>query len=140
VAVISEEFPKVMENMFDRSRHDVAEAGPILQFLMTLSPSAVDVEIQSLCLHSEDSEGILYIRAMINMFVNELETRNNFQVLEAYLNRFLCIHSDVLIEKMEGLSDVFKLNSIHSLVSNKFRHILERNVCILKIFAKLPSI
>lgn len=137
--IILKEFPGVIESHFERELDEYAES-PILAHLMKLSPSAVDVEMRSLCMNDVDTEGLSFLRAMILMFTSELQSRRNFEVLEAYLNRFLTIHNEILGKEMTLTNDVTSLKSTHDLASNKFRHILERNVCILKVFAQLPSV
>jgi U3 small nucleolar RNA-associated protein 21 len=138
VAFIKQEFPKLSDEIFD---YDAAsETSPILEYLKTISPSAVDVDLRALCMHDDDVEGILYLRAMISMFARQLATGLDFEVLQAYLHRFLLIHCDVMRKHPDILDEISDLKFSTDSAGEKFREALQKNLCLLKVFAKLRTI
>lgn len=81
---------------------------------------------------------------MILWFVDELKKGDNYEVLEAYLTRFLLIYSELIIETIK-INEIFqqnvtKLIQSHQQINHKFRNLIQSNLCILKMMAQISSI
>lgn len=135
------EFPKALENSFDLPI-DFTNDGPILLFLKGIPPSSIDAEMRSLCfLNVEyDMDGILFLKAMLIMFDSNISTGRNFELLQSYLHRFLLIHSDAIVLNNSLWSILIQTMRNHDLTANRFRYMLQKNLCLCKVFAKLPTI
>ena len=106
--------------------------------MKSLSPSSVEIELRSLCLHGEDIDGILYLRGIMNTFATHLLKGINFEAIQAYLHRFLTIYSDMIINIKDCSDDLAKLTAAHEQSCVRFGSMLSKNVCLLKLFSKLP--
>lgn len=94
----------------------------------------------SLCTHVDDELGIQYLHAMINMFLIELPSGNNFEALQAYLHRFLKIYGEILVKIPLLQRLVLELETIHEQCCNRFRNLLQKNLCLMKVLANLPNL
>lgn len=144
VAYILKEYPTAMstimhaEDEMEQEEDDGTQDGPILGYLKTIAPPAIDAEMRSLCLHDGDEEGIKFIRILLKWFKKKLASGNNFEVLQAYLHRMLTIYSEILIKIPEFALDVEELHRAHDACGLKFRHLIQKNLCLLKVLARMP--
>ena len=119
--------------------------GPLMGYLKSIAPPAIDAEMRSICLHEGDEEGIQYLHMILQWFSKELETGENFEILQAYLHRLLTIYMEQIVKMdptVEGVSDLHNdiayLHSVHESSNLRFRHLVQRNLCLLKVMARLP--
>ena len=68
----------------------------LLDYLKTLPPPAVDLELRALCSGPQDEEGIALLGSLFAWFTQRFLTGTDFEVLEAYLHRTLLLHSDTV--------------------------------------------
>ena len=91
-----------------------------------------------------DSVGLDLVHCMILWFIEEFIKGENYEVLEAYLTRFLLIHSELIIQtiKTEEIfqQNIMKLIESHQQINHKFRTLIQSNLCILKMMAQISSI
>lgn len=113
--------------------------GEIMTYLKSLPPPAVDVEIRSLCTHDEDAEGIELLRCLLAWLTKELETGNNFEILQAYLHRTIKIYSEMFIKSSQVYQDIHALKEAQHVSCERFRHLIHSNLCLLKLFSGLPT-
>ena len=121
--------------------HDTVTA-----YLHTLSPSAVDVAISTLCLGSHDPSGIVYLASFVLYLTAAFASRRNYETASAYLSRFLELHSEVLLtldpegdgekvkEMVEGLK---KLKKEQADASVRLRERLEKGMAMAAHFQGL---
>ena len=127
----------------DSSRDNDEDDGPILSYLKSITPPAIDAEMRSLCLHERDDDGIKYLHMLLLWFKKKLSSGTNFEVLQAYLHRLLAIYSEVIIATSASSSvdlrlAVQELQKVHEDITFKFRHLIQKNLCLMKVFANLP--
>ena len=68
-------------------------------FAKLLSPAAVDLEIRSL-VTIED------LQVFLNALSQRLKSRRDFEAVQTYLNLFLRVHGEILIQNAELRSDL----------------------------------
>eukprot|EP00696_Hemimastix_kukwesjijk_P003618 gnl/Hemi2/14424_TR4887_c0_g1_i1.p1 gnl/Hemi2/14424_TR4887_c0_g1~~gnl/Hemi2/14424_TR4887_c0_g1_i1.p1 ORF type:complete len:937 (-),score=245.99 gnl/Hemi2/14424_TR4887_c0_g1_i1:109-2919(-) len=63
-----------------------------LSYLQALPPSAVDVEVRGL----NEADEFVELKWMLEFLDREVKAKNNFEMVQAYLNLFLQIHGDTI--------------------------------------------
>jgi len=112
----------------------------ITEYFKSLPPPAVDVEVQALCLHENDEEGIYWLRCLFAWMTHELQSGRNFEVMQAYVFRSLHLYSEMLMKMPQLAKEVADLREVHLSGCHKFRDLVQSNLCLLKLFANIPSI
>lgn len=120
------------------SRADESSTSVLLEYLKKLPPPAVDLEMRALCTHDEDAEGLELLRLLLTWLASHIATGQDFEVLQAYLHRALSIHAP-LIMKAPLLTEVLaELRTAHQGANGRFRHLVQKNLCLLKMMGNLP--
>jgi U3 small nucleolar RNA-associated protein 21 len=71
--------------------------GPFISHLKTLSPSAADLEIRSL----NPLEGSNELVAFVNALTSRLAQKRDYELVQAWMNVFLRLHSDAIAHDAE---------------------------------------
>ncbi|RYG53325.1 hypothetical protein EON66_08700, partial [archaeon] len=74
-----------------------AHAADISQYLASLQPAAVDVEVRSLCLNKDDEDGVRLLQHALLYFAHELRAGRRFDLTQAQLQLLLQIYQDVVV-------------------------------------------
>ena len=119
---------------------DSNQESPIVAYLKSIGPPAVDAEMRALCRDENDAEGVEILHKMLQWFIVELKTCDNFEVMQAYLYRFLLIYSEVILLCPHLHGQLNSLKEVHEAGCKKFRHLIQSNLCVLKMMAQIPSI
>ncbi|XP_052776879.1 WD repeat-containing protein 36-like [Mya arenaria] len=102
---------------------------PVLDYIKSLSPSAVDVEIRSL---DPDMGGSLdVLRAFIQFAKATLETNRNFEIIQAYLGLFLKVHGDELSSQKDLVPDLEALAGIQATSWSSVQDSLNQTLCLV---------
>ena len=117
---------------------DEGDDGPLMCYLKSIAPPAIDAEMRSICLHDSDEEGIEHLTTLLVWFARELQRGRNFEVLQAYLNRLLVVYAEVLLKLPVCREALLRLLKVHEESSARFRELIQRNLCLLKVLARLP--
>ncbi|CAN0289190.1 unnamed protein product, partial [Scytosiphon promiscuus] len=75
--------------------------GGVMAYLKTLAPPSVDVEMSLLCQGDWDEDGIRLIGLAIDFLLEELRSKRSFEVVQAYLHRFLKHYSEIIMTSPE---------------------------------------
>lgn len=89
-------FDAVGESAFSRLLREAAQSGEYTEFidhLVSLSPAQTDLEIRSLNSWAPFTELIAFVDAMAAV----IESRNNYELGQAWMNMFLRCHGDVVM-------------------------------------------
>lgn len=70
---------------------------PFISYLKTLSPSAADLEIRSL----DAIEGSSELLTFVNALTSRLAEKRDYELVQAWMNVFLRLHSDVIMHDEE---------------------------------------
>jgi hypothetical protein len=108
--------------------------------LCSIGPPAVDAEMRALCRDAQDEVGVQLLRTVLEWMVDELKICENFEVLQAYLFRFLFIYSEVILECPHLYSCLQGVKTVHENSCKKFRHLVQSNLCVLKMMAQIPTL
>ncbi|GMF40092.1 unnamed protein product [Phytophthora fragariaefolia] len=111
--------------------HDVAV------YMRSLSASAVDVEMSTLCMGDFDDEGKTFLGWFLDFLREEMRTRRDFQVLQAYLNRFLKLHEELLVADAVLLAQVDELGSLQQQQWQHLQKLLHNNLCLVQYLSKI---
>ena len=141
--------------------HTSSDFGVITEFLATMGPSAIDIAFSSLCHGMHDLEEGLPLLQMASLWLlKACESRQNYEVINAYLHRFLYIHSSTIagirasigegeqirfnysgndtertqtIEVRSNLLDTVKeLRIAHQEASNEMKNKLQKSLALLR--------
>ena len=110
----------------------------VLEYLKKLPPPAVDLELRALCTHEEDTEGAELLRALLQWLTRCIATGEDFEVLQAYLHRALTIYQHLLTQLPALAEDLAALQRAHASANHRFRHLVQKNLCLLKMMGNLP--
>jgi U3 small nucleolar RNA-associated protein 21 len=109
-------------------------ADRILDYLKSLSPSAIDVEFRMLCTNDEDEEGMQYVKCLLEWIAGHFHRGTNFDLLQAYLHRLLLIYSESLLKQPNVKIVLDRLLGSHAQGSERLRDLVQNNLCLLKLF------
>ena len=115
-----------------------AARSKVLDYLKTLPPPAVDLELRALCTHDEDSEGHDLLCFLLQWFAARLSTGLDFELLEAYLHRTLLIHGETIMKQPRLGALLEALKAAQEDTSRRFRGLVQQNLCVLKLVSGLP--
>lgn len=107
----------------------------ITQFLNSLNPYLVDLEIRTLDSLMTGGNNLLEI--FLNYINEELESKSNYELIQAYLNRFLKIFTEDSIQD-RNLKD--KLSIINKKLINSFEeldYLYKNTLCLVTHFGKI---
>jgi U3 small nucleolar RNA-associated protein 21 len=81
----------------------------ITEYLAAMGPSAIDVELSSLCYGSHDlDEGLPLLHLASSWLLEACKSHQSFEAVNAYLHRFLHVHGNVIaaIEQNDGSEEM----------------------------------
>ena len=113
---------------------------PTLDYMKTLAPPAVDLELRSLCSHDKDEEGLQLLHCLLMWITERFRTGLDFEVMEAYLHRTLLIHGELIVAKPSLLQLSQSLADVHAACTERLRTLVQGNLCLLKMLANLPPL
>jgi U3 small nucleolar RNA-associated protein 21 len=120
--------------LMNYSQNSSAAYQDLIDYIAGLGPSAIDVELSSLCAGLHDlEEGIPLLCVTCDWFLECCQRRDRFEAVNAYLHRFLHLHGPVIA----GIKDdTFQLDygdtdaSVKEFIEQSRKHLLE---CIIKL-------
>jgi U3 small nucleolar RNA-associated protein 21 len=69
---------------------------PVTDFFSELGPSAIDIELTELCHGEQDEEGMELLLLASSWLLEACQSKRSFEAINAYLNRFLYLHSNTI--------------------------------------------
>lgn len=110
----------------------------LMDYLKRLPPPAVDLELRALYTYEGDEEGVYLLKLLLQWLAKQVRSGNNYEVLQAYIHRTLTIYSQTILQLPVLQSDLQALHDAHSFTSSKFRNLIQKNLCLLKLIGNLP--
>ncbi|KAK1734687.1 WD40 repeat domain-containing protein [Skeletonema marinoi] len=87
------------ENGDDADNNAVYQRRKVTRYLSSMGPSSIDVEISSLCYGAHDLDDGLHLLHLASLWLVEAcESNQSFEAVNAYLHRFLHVHSNIIIQ------------------------------------------
>ena len=89
---------------------DEGSYSTVTRYLSTMGPSSIDVEISSLCYGEHDLDDGLHLLHLASMWLVEAcESHQSFEAVNAYLHRFLHVHSNIIIQVDTAINEDDKI-------------------------------
>lgn len=102
-------------------------------FIILLSPFLTAIT------HPMFFSGLGLLRCFLLWMVAKLSSGTNFEILQAYLHRLLAVYAELILKQPDALSiELERVREVHAASSNRFRFLVQSNICLLKMFAGLP--
>ena len=109
----------------------------ITQFLNKLNPYIVDLEIRSidpmLIIDNVDYL-ILFSEYLLEEFNN---SNSNYEMLQAYLNRFIKIYNEEIISDQNIKKNLNKINELNEKKFKNLEDIYKDTICLISFFGKI---
>ncbi|TDH74233.1 hypothetical protein CCR75_001471 [Bremia lactucae] len=106
-------------------------------YMQSLSASAVDVEMSTLCMGHFDEDGKKLLGWFLDFLRMEMKSHRDFQVLQAYLNRFLKLHEDLLVANPALLAQVDELGVVQQQQWQHLQKLLHNNLCLVQYLSRI---
>lgn len=135
IAKVKQHVGSVSSSVSMVAKH-VSKYAPVNDLLQSLSASAVDVQLQSLCLGDWDRPGKHNLVLTTEYLLEEIESRRNFQVVQAYLNRFLKLHGEILVMEIPT-EQMDRLYRAQRQAWQHLQSLLHNNLCLIQYFSQL---
>jgi len=110
----------------------------LMEYLKQLPPPAVDLEFRAIYIYDGDDEGLFLLQQLLLWLTKQIQLGENFEILQAYIYRILIIYSDTMIKIPSFKLSLIKLYEVQSQSSLRFRNLIQKNLCLLKMMANLP--
>jgi len=110
----------------------------VMEYLKKLPPPAVDLEMRALCTYEEDAEGIELLSMLLRWLTAHITTGEDFEILQAYLHRALTIYLHLIMKLPQLTGELKALQEAHAVANSRFRHLVQKNLCLLKMMGNLP--
>ncbi|POM64424.1 Hypothetical protein PHPALM_20045 [Phytophthora palmivora] len=117
--------------------HAASRFNEVATYMQSLSASAVDVEMSTLCMGDFDEDGKKLLGWFLDFLREEMRTRRDFQVLQAYLNRFLKLHEELLVADPALLAQVDELGAVQQQQWQHLQKLLHNNLCLVQYLSKI---
>ncbi|CAG8567238.1 8534_t:CDS:10 [Acaulospora morrowiae] len=122
------EFMKILKN--DHSKGEYTE---FFNFAKTMNPPAIDFELRSFSLNN-DFEDLKYFLDAIR---SRIESRKDFELVQVYLNRFLKIYGDIIVNNPEHFRNhLEEILSKHTKEWARVEELIHYNNCVLSFFRR----
>ncbi|ORY08146.1 Utp21-domain-containing protein [Basidiobolus meristosporus CBS 931.73] len=97
-------------------------------YIKTLNPSGIDFELRSLSLENNFAEMLNFLEAM----ENRLKSRKDFELVQAYLNVFMKIHGDIIVNNpTEFIPVLQRLLGEHRQEWERVEGLLHYSLCLI---------
>ncbi|CAI5709122.1 unnamed protein product [Peronospora destructor] len=117
--------------------HTGSRFNEVAAYIQSLSASGADVEMSTLCMGDFDEEGKKVLGFFLEFLREEMRTRRDFQVLQAYLNRFLKLHEELLVADPTLLAQVDELGAVQQQQWQHLQKLLHNNLCLVQYLSKI---
>jgi len=108
----------------------------VVEHLHTLTPSAVDFELRSMTLGTaEDDDGAHLLTIVLEWIHFELESRTNFELVQAILSRTLALHDEMIVARPKLQALVRKLMAAQESAWKGLRGLIQHSLCLLSFFS-----
>ncbi|CAM9977228.1 unnamed protein product, partial [Hapterophycus canaliculatus] len=111
----------------------------VMTYLKTLAPPSVDVEMSLLCQGDWDEDGVRLVGLAIEFLLEELRSKRSFEVVQAYLHRFLKHYADLIMITPDLREASKALRDEQEESSNRVKQLLQHSLCLVGFLSNLQS-
>jgi hypothetical protein len=133
---------KILELLHENSVDEESFRQDFLNYLMNLTPSELDLQLQNLLDYDNASDRTAVdIHAVEQFFIlleKYLTSRRNFEFIQAIIHRILLVHSTNLIELRPMLDHLVNLQSAQSFSGQSLQNMLHLTLCLTKNLLSIP--
>mmetsp|Transcript_16355 Transcript_16355/g.18647 ORF Transcript_16355/g.18647 Transcript_16355/m.18647 type:complete len:1277 (+) Transcript_16355:127-3957(+) len=155
-------FRSDLATILEKCSHD-SSFDAVTKHLASMGPSSIDVAFSTLCHGMHDLEDGLPLLRLASMWLLEAcQTRQNYEVINAYLHRFLHIHAATIAgvdaslhrdktsrpisdvdenftkhQRLELIEIVKELRAAQLSSTEKLRNKLQQSLCLLRHFSRI---
>lgn len=111
---------------------------PFTDYIKSLSPSALDIELRMLQIVDDVDEQdedkipeLNFIELLLNFFIHEVSCRNNFEFIQAVIRLFLKIHGETIRCHQKLRPKAEKLLEVQSAVWQGLEELLQSAGCVV---------
>jgi U3 small nucleolar RNA-associated protein 21 len=107
----------------------------LMEYFRNESIKMIDISIRSL----KSTENMLEMKLLLNFFVSELNSNQNFDLIQTLVHMFLNIHSELIIANGDD-EEIFEILEKLKLLLNfeKMDELIHTNTSLIKILSGLP--
>ncbi|CAB1104228.1 unnamed protein product [Ectocarpus sp. CCAP 1310/34] len=113
--------------------------GAVMAYLKTLEPPMVDVEMSLLCQGDWDEDGVHLIALAVQFLLGELRSKRNFEVVQAYLHRFLKHYADLIMTTPDLREASKALRDEQEESSKRIKQLVQHSLCLVGYLSNLQS-
>ncbi|CAI9103007.1 OLC1v1001416C1 [Oldenlandia corymbosa var. corymbosa] len=121
-----------------QSSAEVKNFAAFTTYIKSLSPSALDMELRMLQviddideLEPDEKPELYFIELLLDYFVHELSSRNNFEFIQAVIRVFLKIHGEIIRHNPKLQDKALKLLEIQSTIWQRVDKLFQSTRCML---------
>jgi len=107
----------------------------VVDYLNSLSPSAIDFELRSCTLGPEDDDGCHLLGLLFDWLSYELQMKKNFELVQAIISRIIELHSDTIVARVELDTMLQSVLEYHKQSWKHLQGLIHHNLCLLSFFA-----
>ncbi|KAG5175907.1 hypothetical protein JKP88DRAFT_351333 [Tribonema minus] len=107
----------------------------VMKRLMSPGPSAVDVEMAALCTGAQDAEGVQLLRLTADFLLAEL----SFEVVQAYMHRFLKLHAEAIMATPELRAAAAALRAEQAASMRVLSALVQENLCLVQFLTDVHT-
>jgi len=98
--------------------------------LKTFSPSAIDLEIRALSFDNNFED----LHLILRFILNQLQSKQNFDIIQAVLHIFLNIHMEIIIINEEIMAQCEEVEKIQEKTWMDLEDQINNTLCLLSYF------
>ena len=100
-----------------------------MEYLLSLSPVAGDAELRCIGFNFGNEEAEMTY--LLQFFLEQITTKQHFDILQAYLHLFLKIHAGVIADNKNLLDLVEKISEQVNSVWSDLDDLFQNNLCLV---------
>ncbi|KAL5705530.1 hypothetical protein ACHQM5_023824 [Ranunculus cassubicifolius] len=138
---ISKRIPDIPESHFSnllKSSSENKKFSEFTDYIKTLSPAGLDMELRMLQIIDDEDEQepekrpeLYYIELLLDYFIHEISSRNNFEFIQAVIKLFLKIHGETVRRQLKLQDKARELLEIESSVWEKVDKMFQSARCMV---------
>ncbi|KAJ6233135.1 wd repeat-containing protein [Anaeramoeba flamelloides] len=128
---LESELVKVIKKCENDENKDEIDYLQVVKYLSKQKTSDIDLEFRSLNVFKNYDE----LKLVLRFFKSELSNNRNFELIQSYLDLFLRIYIDQIIEDQELLGLIKEIRELQKIRWQRLSNLFQKNFCRISFFA-----